>query len=154
MGAGMEDVLDALGLPEGSGNHIAIQHLAGLHRQLKQLGLAIKHNPVARVFYLDTLDDVQLVEEETTLPDRLAATLLVVITLTYQEGDWVPFSRVKEFRNKTIRGIRDDLRELQDLGYVEVDKKGKQVRPGSKVAFEIDYESFFRKLATTQNDNE
>jgi hypothetical protein len=152
MGAGMEDILDALGLPEGYGNHIVIQRLAGLHHQLKQLGLTIKHNPVAGVFYLDTLDDVQLVEDETTLPDRLAATLLVVITLTYQEGDWIPFNRVKEFRNKTMRGIREDLRELQDLGYVEVDKKGKQVRPGSKVAFEIDYESFFRKLATTSNN--
>ena len=152
MGAGIDDILDALGLPEGAGNYIAIQHLAGLHKQLSKMGLMIKHNPIANVFYLDTTEEIKLQEEETHLPDRLAATLLVVITLTYQEGEWVPFSRVKEFRNKAMSGIRQDLRELQDLGYVEIDKKGKRVRPGSKVGFEIDYESFFRKLATSTSD--
>ena len=91
MGAGIEDILDALGLPEGTGNYIAIQHLAGLHKQLSRMGLMIKHNPIANVFYLDTTEDIKLQEEETHLPDRLAATLLVVITLTYQEGEWVPF---------------------------------------------------------------
>jgi len=152
MGAGIEDILDALGLPEGTGNYIAIQHLAGLHKQLSKMGLMIKHNPIANVFYLDTTEEIKLQEEETHLPDRLAATLLVVITLTYQEGEWVPFGRVKEFRNKAMSGIRQDLRELQDLGYVEIDKKGKRVRPGFKVGFEIDYESFFRKLATSTSD--
>ncbi len=154
MGAGMEDILDALGLPDGSGNHIVIRHLAGLHKHLQRLGLMIRHNPVNNVFYLDTLGSIEIAEEETPLPDRLAATLLVVITLTYQEGEWIPFTRVKEFRNKSIRGIREDLRELSDLGYVEIDKKGKRVRPGSRVAFEIDYESFFRKLASTESNDE
>jgi hypothetical protein len=152
MGAGIDDILDALGLPEGIGNHIAIRHLAGLHERLRELGLMIRHNPVNNVFYLDTVSGIELEEEETPLPDRLAATLLVVITLTYQEGEWVLFSRVKEFRNKAMRGIREDLRELAEMGYVEVDRKTQRVRPGTKVAFEIDYETFFRRLAASDSE--
>jgi hypothetical protein len=147
IGASVEDMLDALGYPEDTGRHVLFQRLGGLHERIKPLGLYVKHNPVAGVFYIDTSNQIDLAQESTTLPDKLAATLLIVITLAYQEGGWVSVDRVREFRKKAIRGVMEDLRDLQSQGYVELSQDKKQVRLGTKVPFEIDYESFFKELA-------
>ena len=147
MGAGVEDILDSLGLPEPEGRIVLYSRLSELHERLRPLGLAVRHNPVDHVFFLDTNVDTVQVFKGTSLPDRLAATLLVVITLSYQENGWVELGRVKEFRRKNIAGLRGDLNELATLGYVEFDKSAKMVRPGHRVPFEIDYETFFRRLA-------
>ena len=145
IGASVEDMLDALGLPEDIGRHLLFQKMGSLHKRVTPLGLYIRHNPVAGVFYLDTSDEVNLAQT-TALPDRLAATLLIVITLAYQEGGWVSVDRVREFRKKALRGVMADLRELQGKGYVEIDQDKKRVRIGTRVPFEIDYESFFKEL--------
>ncbi|MHA2379827.1 MAG: hypothetical protein ACXADO_08675 [Candidatus Thorarchaeota archaeon] len=146
IGAGVEDMMDVLGLPEDTGRHVLFQKLSSLHQSLEPLGLVVKHNPIDHVFYVDTsIRDTHLLED-ASLPDRLAATLLVVITLAYQQEGWVSIERVSEFRRKAKRGVREDLRELSALGYVEFDDKRAHVRPGSRSAFEIDYEEFFRRL--------
>ncbi len=146
IGASVEDMLDALGLPEDTGRHLLFQKLGSLHKRIAPLGLFIKHNPIEGVFYLDTSGEVSLSQASTSLPDRLAATLLIVITLAYQEGGWVSVDRVREFRKKALRGVMTDLRELQNLGYVEIEQTKKRVRLGTRVPFEIDYEAFFREL--------
>lgn len=148
IGAGVEDMLDALGLPEDTGRHVLFTRLASLHKQLADVGLAIRHNPIDHVFYLDSAIRTEHLLEESVLSDRLAATLLVVITLAYQEGGWVSVDRVREFRRKTRRGVVGDLKELATQRYVEFESSGKRVRPGSRVAFEIDYEGFFRRLVS------
>lgn len=147
MGAGVEDLLAALGLPEDTGRNILFQHMGMLHERLKPIGLEVKHNPIDHVFYLDTALRSDAVGEESVLPDRLTATLLVLITLAYQEGDWVDIDRIRQFRRKTRRGVVEDLRELANQGYVEFDAAKSKARPGNRVAFEIDYEEFFRKLS-------
>ncbi len=152
IGAGVDDMLDALGLPEGVGRHILFQRLAELHQRVTPVGLVIRHNPVSHVFYLDTDTSSDILLEESPLPDRLAATLLIVITLAYQEGDWVSIDRIKQFRRKARRSVVTDLRELSDMGYIDLDSRGGKARPGSRVAFEIDYGAFFRKLAQTKSD--
>jgi hypothetical protein len=147
IGASIEDMLDALGLPEDVGRHILFQKLGALHERIKPIGLFIKHNPVSGVFYLDTSNEITLPQASNSLPDRLAATLLIVITLAYQDGGWVSVDRVREFRKKALQGVMADLRELQNQGYVEIDQDKKRVRLGTKVPFEIDYEAFFNDLA-------
>ena len=42
----------------------------------------------------------------------------------------------------------EDLRELQNQGYIEIDQAEKRVRLGMRVPFEIDYEAFFRELVS------
>ena len=148
IGAGVDDMLDALGLPEDVGREILFRRLSELHTRLEPLGLTIKHNPVSSVFYMDTLIQSKMKQEDSMLPDRLAATLLIVITLAYQEGGWVSFDRVREFRKKSLRGVMEDLRELQKQGYIEINQAGKRVRLGLRVPFEIDYEAFFRDLVS------
>lgn len=148
IGAGVDDMLEVLCLPEDIGRHVLFQKLASLHQSLEPLGLVIKHNPIDHVFYVDTSIRGRQVLEESSLPDRLAATLLVVITLAYQQEGWVSIERVSEFRRKTKRGVRDDLKELSARGYVELDDLKTSVRPGQRSAFEIDYEEFFRRLVS------
>lgn len=152
MGAGVEDMLDSLGLPEDVGRHVLFKRLGALHNKLLPLGLVIKHNPVSHVFYVDTSSQTDSVVEDSILPDRLAATLLIVITLAYQEGGIVSIERIRKFRKKSRRGVLTDLRELAEMDYVVLDTKANEVRPGDRVAFEIDYERFFRKL--TGNDTQ
>ncbi len=146
IGASMEDMLDALDLPEDAGPQYVYRLLGRLNQRLSDLGLAVRHNPLDHIFYIDTTARLHGLPEESGLPDRLAATLLTVITLAFQEGGWVSFSRVREFRKKSMAGVRSDLRELENLGYVEIDKANKRVRPGMKVPIEIDFEEFFRRL--------
>ncbi len=148
IGAGVDDMLDALGLPEDIGREILFRRLGELHNRLEPVGLTIKHNPVSGVFYVDTSFQTKMKQEESPLPDKLAATLLIVITLAYQEGGWVSYERIREFRKKSMRGVMEDLRDLQTRGYVELDKITKRVRLGLRVPFEIDYEVFFRDLVT------
>lgn len=152
IGAGVEDMLDALGLPEDSGRHILFRRLGELHKRVSPIGLVVKHNPINHVFYIDTSSQTDSIVEDSILPDRLAATLLIVITLAYQEGGVVSIDRVRKFRRKSKRGVVADLRELADMGYIELDSKKKEVQPGTRVAFEIDYERFFRKLAGSDSE--
>ncbi len=146
IGAGVDDMLDALSLPEDIGREILFRRLGELHSRLEPVGLTIKHNPVSSVFYVDTSLQTKMKQEESLLPDKLAATLLIVITLAYQEGGWVSYDRIREFRKKSMRGVMEDLRELQSQRYVELDKVAKRARLGLRVPFEIDYEAFFRDL--------
>jgi hypothetical protein len=146
IGASVEDMLEVLGLPE-IGRSVLFNKLAGLQKVLTPLGLVIKHNPISHVFYLDGVSSSDTFFDDSLLPDKLAATLLVVITLAYQEGGWVSFSRIKEFRKKSMKGIRDDLKELSRAGYVEIDQARSQTRPGLRASFEIDFERFFSNLA-------
>ncbi len=146
IGAGIDDMLDALSLPENIGREILFRRLGELHSRLQPVGLTIKHNPVSGVFYVDTSLQTKMKQEESLLPDKLAATLLIVITLAYQEGGWVSYDRIREFRKKSMRGVMEDLRNLQSKGYVELDKVAKMARLGLRVPFEIDYEAFFRDL--------
>ncbi|MHA1734740.1 MAG: hypothetical protein ACTSV8_00020 [Candidatus Thorarchaeota archaeon] len=149
MGTVVDDLLDALGYPERGGRGILFHKMAALHRLLKPLGLALRYNPVDTVFYVDVTGPETL-PSRGILSDRLAATLLVVITLSYQEGGWVPVKRVRSLRRKTLRGLMADLRELENMGYVEFDQSGESVRPGVRVPFEIDYERFFRQLSSEE----
>jgi hypothetical protein len=150
IGAGVDDMLDALGYPENTGRHQLFQRLGELQNRIEPIGLAIRHNPVSHVFYIDTDPRKEIMLEDTPLPDRLAATLLVVITLAYQEGGWVSIDRIRQFRRKARRSVITDLRELSEMGYIDVDTRAGKARPGSRVAFEIDYEGFFRKLAQSK----
>lgn len=148
IGAGVDDMLDALGLPEDIGRDVLFKRLGELHSRLEPVGLTIKHNPVSGVFYVDTSIQSKMQKDDSVLPDKLAATLLIVITLAYQEGGWISFDRVREFRKKSLRGVMEDLRDLQKLNYVELDQPSKRVRLGLRVPFEIDYEAFFRDLVS------
>ena len=147
MGASVDDMLEVLGLPE-IGRSVLFHRLASLQKALKPLGMTIKHNPISHVFYLEGSLGNESVFDDSHLSDKLAATLLVVITLAYQEGGWVSFSRVKEFRKKSMKGIQEDFRELSRLGYLETDQIGKKVRPGLRASFELDFDQFFTKLTT------
>ncbi len=139
-------MLDALSLPEDIGRETLFRRLGELHGRLEPVGLTIKHHPVSSVVYVDTSLQTKMKQEASLLPDKLAATLLIVITLAYQEGGWVSYDRIREFRKKSMRGVMEDLRELQAQGYVELDKVAKRARLGLRVPFEIDYEAFFRDL--------
>jgi hypothetical protein len=152
IGASVEDMLEVLGLPD-IGRSILFDRLAGLQKAIKPLCLMIKHNPISHVFYLEGLSGNDTLFDDSLLPDRLAATLLVVVTLAYQEGGWVSFTRVKEFRKKSMKGIQEDLKELSRAGYVEINKANKEVRPGLRASFEIDFERFFAKLAAETPSN-
>ncbi len=147
IGAGVDDMLDALGLPEDVGRHHLFERLAELEERLSPLGMTIRYNPISRVFYLDTKGTTESSSEEGQLPDRLAATLLTVITLAYREGGWVPLDQIRDVRRKTSRSVLEDLRELAKQQYVEIDRARKRVRPGPRVPFEVDFDAFFQRLS-------
>ncbi len=144
-GANISDLIEVLGYPVDPGRTIVFRLLAGLDRILHQVGLRIAFNPVEDVFFIDVTARGK--EDRTRLPDRLAATLLAVIALSYRERDWVQVSQVRRVRRKTMRSVRADLRELQVLGYVEFSDDGTRVRPGIRVSFEVDHDEFFRALS-------
>lgn len=151
IGASVEDLLDALGLPEDTGRHLLFQRMGELSKRLNPIGLEIKHNPLYGVFHIDAVKSPNLPDSGNTLPDRLAATLLIVITLAYQEGGWVTLDRIRQFRRKTMRGVMTDLRELESDGYVEIDRGTKRVRLGQRASFQVDYESFFSELGRSDS---
>ncbi len=150
IGAGIDDLLDALGYPELAGRSVLFQLLASLHSLLEPLGLAIRYNPIDDVFYIDLHSTVDIGIDQQVLPDRLAATLLAVVTLAYQIGDWVSLKQVQEIRKKSLKGIRDDLRELEARGYVEYDRDNKMVRPGVRAPVELDFEEIFKSIAKSK----
>ncbi len=153
IGSSMEDMLEALDVPEDVGPQYVYSLLKGLHLKLKEIGLTIQFNPLSQVYYIDTVTSFEAIPDESGLADRLAATLLIIITLAFQEGGWVSLGRIKEFRRKSLAGIRADIRDLESLGYVEFDRINEQVRPGTRIPFEIDYEEFFRRLSDFKEDS-
>ncbi len=153
MGAGVDDLLDALGLPEDVGPSVLFRLLAALHRLLSPLGLLVRFNPVTQTFFLDTRR-VRTPIGGLPLPDRLAATLVAVIVQSYVSRGWVSIDQIRDVRGKTPRGIREDLRQLADLGYVELDRGQGQLRarPGVRLTFEVDVADLFRRLSEMSRD--
>ncbi|MEM4734790.1 MAG: hypothetical protein QXS20_03650 [Candidatus Thorarchaeota archaeon] len=146
MGSGVAEMLEALGLHGDIGRGLLFRRLAGLHYQLRPLGLCIRFNPAYDVFYVDLARTVSGSDVRGTLPDRLAATLLIVISLTYRDGDWVSLDEVRQLRKKSLRSVLEDIRDLASRGYVEFDRSTNRVRPGFRASAGIDLDRTLREL--------
>ena len=143
-GSSIENLMQMLGLEGTIGRQKIFSLLNMLDEYLKPIGLRLKFDPNYKVWYIHHVHPPEDVVS-LNLPARLAATLLYVLILTHDTGAAVEIEKVAKYRGKSKKGVQEDLRELERMKLVAVEKD--LVRPSKYLPFIIDIDKFFTKLA-------
>ncbi len=143
-GVSIENLQEMLGFTDILGHQKILDLLTLLDQYLRPIGLRLKFDPNYKVWYIYHMQPPEDVVS-VNLPARLAATLLYVLILTHDTGNAVEIDKIAQHRQKSSKGVREDLRELEKMRLVVVD--GDKVRPSKYLPFLIDIDKFFSKLA-------
>jgi hypothetical protein len=138
------DMIDALGF-SGKYAKIRLYSLLEAYQQaIKPFGLLLKKNPLNGRWFLGK--PPAIIEATFSNPfqnkSRLAATLMVIVSLILIYQKPVEKARIKEIRNK--QSIEDDLQELETMGFITISQSTVSLHP--RLGYFIDFDKFVSDL--------
>ena len=152
IGASKEEILKALnihGKNESIYFHSLITHLSSY---IEPLGLQIRFNPLSARWYMAferyTSDFFSANPFEGK--KRLAATLFCTLICCLKNLGIAKIQDIKEIRKK--KNVIDDVKELQDRGYIHLDEKLGKVSLTPLIGYQLDLNKLFIKLALKVKD--
>ncbi|MFW9821295.1 MAG: hypothetical protein ACFFE4_00075 [Candidatus Thorarchaeota archaeon] len=151
LGASKEEIIKNLSL-EGKNEAIHFQNLIiQLSNYLEPLGLQIRFNPLSSHWYIafEMATSELIYANPFEDKPRLAATLFTALICCLKNKGLTTISEIGKFRKK--KSVIDDLKELRNRGYLEVDQNRKQVRLTPLIGYQLDLNKLFIKLALKLN---
>ena len=153
IGATKREILHTLNV-KNKNKSVYFQNLViNLSKYIEPLGLQIRYNPINSYWFItydSEISDLISANPFDNKP-RLAATLFctLVCCLKNPEGK----SLVTEIENiRKKKNVIEDLKELKQKGYLEIDKDLNQVKLTPLIGYELDIEKLFVKLALKLKD--
>ncbi len=148
IGATKKEILQTLNV-KNKNKSVYFQNLiTNLSKYIEPLGLQIRYNPINShwfISYDSEISDLISANPFENKP-RLAATLFCVIVCCLNNPDGL--SKITEIQNiRKKKGILDDLRELEQKAYLEIDKELNQVNLTPLIGYQLDLDKLFVKLA-------
>ncbi len=147
IGSTKKEIMEILNVQGKSKSTYFNQLIVNLAQYLEPLGLQIRFNPLNVRWFISfesELSDFVKANPFKGKP-RLAATLFCVLTSCLKNSGIAKISEIKELRNK--KDILDDLKDLQESGFVTLDKEMLQVKLTPLIGYQLDLEKLFVKLA-------
>lgn len=147
MGASEEEILDALNL-KTKNKSIRFQYLvANLSKYIENLGLQVMYNPLDEHWFISFDQDISDLVSANPFENqpKIAATLFCTLACCFKSSGTCKIHEIVELRKK--KGVLDDLKILEKMGYVVIDKKLDQVRLTPLIGYELDLNALFTKLA-------
>ncbi len=154
MGATKEEIVEALQV-KGKNESIFFQELINnLSRYIEPLGLYIRFNPLDDHWFISYDDEMSNLVAANPFKSKpkLAATLFCVIICTYSNSGIARVKEIMEIRKK--KDILDDLKELEEDGYIQTDEKTNEVRLTPLIGYQLDLQKLFTKLSLKLKSNE
>ena len=149
IGATKKEILEALSISSKNKNaSIYFETLiTNLSQYLEPLGLQIKFNPIDENWYISYENETSELISANPFEGkpRLAASLFCTIICCLKNSGIGKIHEIKELRKK--KHILEDLKELKESGYIEIDDGLMQVRLTPLIGYQLDLEKLFIRLA-------
>jgi len=147
MGASKEEILNKLNL-SGKNESIFFENLiTQLSNYIEPLGLQIRFNPISLCWYLAF--EIEASDFISANPfankPKLAATLFYTLICCLERSGIAKIQRIKELRKK--KHIVEDLKELEKMGYLELDENLGIVKLTPLIGYNLDVNKLIIKLA-------
>jgi hypothetical protein len=146
MGATKEEIIKKLNL-QNKNESVYFQNLiVQLSNYLGPLGLQIRFNPLSSRWYIAfemATSDLVYANPFEDKP-RLAATLFCVLICCLKNSGISKIHDIEKLRKK--KTVIDDLKELQNRGYIEIEDDLGQVTLTPLIGYQLDLNKLFIKL--------
>jgi len=146
IGATKEEIIKKLSL-QGKNESVYFQNLiVQLSNYLEPLGLQIRFNPLSSRWYMafEMVTSDLIYANPFEGKPRLAATLFCVLICCLKNSGIGKIHDIKKLRKK--KTVIDDLKELRNRGYIEVNDELGQVRLTPLIGYQLDLNKLFIKL--------
>ena len=147
IGATKEEILNALNVRDKNKSFYFQNIIENLSNYVDPLGLQVRFNPLNSYWYISF--DSEITEIVSANPfqgnPRLAATLFCTLICCFNNSGETTIQKIKEIRKK--KGILEDIKELEKMGFVVFEKKLRKVSLTPLIGYQIDLEKLFFKIA-------
>jgi len=153
IGATKREILHTLNVKNKNKSGYFQNLITNLSKYIEPLGLQIRYNPINSHWFITYDSEVSDLISANPFDNkpRLAATLFCVLVCCLKNPDG--FSKITEIQNiRKKKGILEDLKELQQKGYLEINKDLNQVKLTPLIGYQLDLEKLFIKLALKLKD--
>ena len=148
IGATKKEILQTLDI-RNKNKSIYFQNLiSNLSEYIEPLGLQVRYNPLNSHWFLTHDSDISDLIKANPFNNKpsLAATLFYTLVNCFKNSNGITtIPEIKQLRN--IKNINQDLKELQKLGYVELNKNSKEVTLSPLIGYQFNLEKLLIKLA-------
>lgn len=147
IGATEEEILDTLNIKDKN-KSFEFQNLINyLSYHLEPLGLQLRFNPLDDHWFLTFDYDTTDVISANPFKDqpRLGATLFYTLACCFSNSGVGKIDEIRNLRKKKF--VIEDLKELEKLGYLKIDKYNGDVRLTSLIGYTLDLNALFMKIA-------
>ncbi|MFX0044023.1 MAG: hypothetical protein ACFE8L_14005 [Candidatus Hodarchaeota archaeon] len=147
MGATKKEILENLNLKTKNKSIYFQDLISNLSNYIEPLGLQVRFNPLNSHWFIsfDTYTSDTISANPFEGKSRLAASLFYTLVTCLKNSGIGKVQQIKKLRNK--KGILDDLRELEKLGYIILQKDTGEVRLTPLIAYQLDINKLLLKLA-------
>jgi hypothetical protein len=147
LGATEEEICNLLNISRKYQASLFNQLILNLSSYIEILGLNIKYNSLDSHWYISyesELCDIVKANPFENKP-RLAASLLTVLVSCFSNHGTSTVSEIAKLRKK--KGILSDLRELEKMGYINLDSGSGKVLITPLIGYQLDIDQLLINLA-------
>ncbi len=149
IGATKKEILDKMSIPSGNRDSTIYFNdlLLNLAKYIEPLGLQVQFNPIDSHWYVCYESDISDLISANPFENkpRLAASLFCIIMCTMKNSGVGKISEIKEMRKK--KDILPDLMDLEEMGYIQINKELNQVKLTPLIGYKLDMEKLFVNLS-------
>jgi hypothetical protein len=147
MGATQDEVLKALNVKDRNKSIYFQRIINNLANYIKAIGLQVRYNPLNCHWYISFETGISELISANPFEGnpRLAATLYCILINCFNSSGETTIQKIKEVRKK--KGILEDIKELEKLGFVNYDKYLNKVNLTPLIGYLLDLDKLFIKLA-------
>lgn len=144
-------ILDIMGKYQTS---LFNQILVHLSHYIEILGLNICYNPIDNHWYIAHESGISDIVKANPFEDkpRLAASLFIVIISCFSNFGRTTISEITKLRKK--KSLLTDLQELEQIGYILVDKNTAEISLTPLIGYELDINRLLTNVALKIREEE
>lgn len=147
IGATKQEILKNLNVKDKNKSIYFQTMINNLSNYLGPLGLQVRFNPLNSYWYISF--DPETTEIISANPfegnPRLAATLYCTMICCFNSTGEATIQKIKELRKK--KGVLEDIKELDKMGFVNLEKSLNKVSLTPLIGYLLDLEKLFVKIA-------
>ncbi|MFW9948989.1 MAG: hypothetical protein ACFFKA_02540 [Candidatus Thorarchaeota archaeon] len=138
IGASEEEVLERLDIKYRNNSIYFQQLIIELSKHLEPLGMQVRYNPLNSCWFITFDNEVSDLTSANPFNERpsLAATLYCVIIYCLKSSGKTKISEIQKVRN--VKHLVNDLRELESLGYIELNQDKGWVNLTPLIGYKLD----------------
>jgi len=147
MGSTEDEILDSLNIKDKNKLHEFQKLINYLSYHVEPLGLQVRFNPLDSHWFLAFDHDVSDLISANPFGDqpRLGATLFYTLACCFSNSGVGKINEIRNLRKKKF--VIEDLKELEKLGYLKIEKYDGIVRLTPLIGYKLDLNSLFVKIA-------